>query len=188
VPTRGVIGPFFERSGGWIVAGRIACRSAAPARPGAYQDLPVKKPNRRPAIGMQRVSAHAKNLRIGRRSEIGRAYHVTATTSARQAFFTDIYAARVLIRCLQASDHQGRTDTLAFVVMPDHIHWLFVLREGVLSDVVAAVKFGSAHRLGRRIWLLFDNCSPKKGASEASNLCNRLMVLVAACGNPESAW
>ena len=57
-----------------------------------------------------------------------------------------------LIRCLQASDHQGRTDTLGFVVMPDHIHWLFVLREGALSDAVAAVKSVSAHRLGRRIW------------------------------------
>ncbi len=98
------------------------------------------------------MSPHAANLRLGRHSEIGRAYHVTTTTQGREPVFADLGAARTLIHCLRGSDDQGRTETLAFVVMPDHLHWLFVLQSGTLSDAMGAVKSVSAHQLGRRIW------------------------------------
>ena len=54
----------------------------------------------------------------------------------------------------------GWTETLAFVVMPDHIHWLFVLAKNIsLSSVVANMKRHSARQInkscgcqGSRIW------------------------------------
>ena len=95
---------------------------------------------------------HAEHLRLGRYSERGRAYHVTATTQGRERVFGDLWAARTLIQCLRTSEGQGSTETLAFVVMPDHLHWLFVLKRGDLAEVVGAVKSVSAHRLGRRLW------------------------------------
>jgi REP element-mobilizing transposase RayT len=98
------------------------------------------------------MKPHSKDLRCGRWSEVGRAYHITTTTLDRQQVFADLHPARVLIQALKASDNQGRTETLAFVVMPHHLHWLFFLKAGRLQDVVGAVKSVTAHRLHRPIW------------------------------------
>ncbi|WP_295448563.1 transposase [uncultured Thiodictyon sp.] len=101
---------------------------------------------------MPQTDPHARNLRLGRYSELGRAYHVTTTTLHQAAVFADFLAARTLIQCLKSSDDLARSETLAFVVMPTHLHWLFVLKAGNLAEVVGAVKSVSAHRLGRRLW------------------------------------
>ena len=51
------------------------------------------------------------------------------------------------------SDSDMHTDTLAFVVMPDHLHWLFsLIGSRSLASVVGAVKRHSA----REINLLYD--------------------------------
>jgi putative transposase len=98
------------------------------------------------------MKPHAKDLRRGRFSEIGRAYHITATTRDRVPVFQHLPNARILIQALKASDQQGHSETLAFVVMPDHFHWLFVLRAGRLQDIVGAVKSVAAHRLQSAVW------------------------------------
>ncbi|NEX22436.1 transposase [Thiorhodococcus mannitoliphagus] len=95
---------------------------------------------------------HSQDLRKGRFSEPGRAYHITTTTWRRQRIFGALQPARTLIQSLMLSDRLQRSQTLAFVVMPDHLHWLFVLRDGALKDVVGAAKSVAAHRIGGRIW------------------------------------
>ena len=96
---------------------------------------------------------HAKNLRIGRYSQTGQIYLVTAVTLNRQPVFADFAAARVLIGALRTTHTSGHAHTLAFVVMPDHLHWLMGLGEGAeLTPVVQAVKSVTAHRLGGRVW------------------------------------
>jgi putative transposase len=40
-------------------------------------------------------------------------------------------------------------DSLAWVLMPDHLHWLFVLRDGALDKVMRRVKSRSAIRIRR---------------------------------------
>ena len=95
---------------------------------------------------------HAKDLRKGRWSEIGRAYHVTATTKNRARLFEELFRARCVIRSLQQSDAAGWTKTWAFVLMPDHLHWLFELRHGSLARVVGSVKSVSAHQIGGPVW------------------------------------
>lgn len=43
----------------------------------------------------------------------------------------------------------GHVESLAFVVMPDHFHWLLVLQSAIpLAEVMRSVKGGSARRIG----------------------------------------
>jgi REP element-mobilizing transposase RayT len=99
------------------------------------------------------------DLRKGRFSESGRIYLVTAVTRDRYPFFSDLFAARALIRELLTCDKAGLTNTWTFVVMPDHLHWLVELGADSLSSTVRRVKSGSAIRLnrmtgaaGRTVW------------------------------------
>lgn len=96
---------------------------------------------------------HQKNLRKGRYSQHKQIYHVTATTLNREPIFNDFKTARILINILKTSDTLNQTNTLAFVVMPDHIHWLFQLNQTKpLSKLVQSIKSISAHQIGMPIW------------------------------------
>ena len=93
------------------------------------------------------------DLRKGRFSEGGRIYLVTTVTKLRRPVFAEFQAARSLVRALRQEQRAGRAGTLAYVVMPDHLHWLMELRgKASLSQVVGAVKSVSAHRLDRALW------------------------------------
>jgi len=99
------------------------------------------------------VKPHANRLRKGRVSEANRIYFITAVTADRQPMFTDFSHARQLIKVLWESATMQRTQTLCFVVMPDHLHWLMQLHEdNKLSQVVHTVKSLSSKRIGQRIW------------------------------------
>ena len=89
---------------------------------------------------------HARDLRKGRVSEPNRTYLITTVTHHRTPWFHDLHAARALIRVLHAES--GHTQTLAFVVMPDHLHWLMSLAGSVsLAVVMQSVKSVSSHRI-----------------------------------------
>ncbi len=101
---------------------------------------------------MQR-KPHSRDLRKGRHSEPGHIYHITTATLDRRTYFRDFYAARTLISALRTQQHQGAADTLAFVLMPDHLHWLMRLgHQRSLSGVVGTVKSVMAHQLDTRLW------------------------------------
>lgn len=75
-------------------------------------------------------------------------YLVTTVTHQRQQVFDDIGAGRIVIREMMRSAKFGDTDTLAFVLMPDHLHWMFYLASNrTLSSVVGAVKRHSSRRI-----------------------------------------
>ncbi|MFC3852723.1 transposase [Salinispirillum marinum] len=95
---------------------------------------------------------HGRNLRKGRFSAPNYIYHVTATTKNRNPVFSDFYAARTIIQTLKQEDVLSSTLTLSFVVMPDHLHWLFVLQNGELSNIVRRVKSVTSKKLGVAIW------------------------------------
>jgi REP element-mobilizing transposase RayT len=97
--------------------------------------------------------SHGKNLRHGRHSQSGQIYLVTAVTQNRHPVFADFDAARTVIRALRAEDTLKHAATLAFVLMPDHLHWLLSLGESAdLSIVVRSVKSVSAHAVGAGVW------------------------------------
>jgi REP element-mobilizing transposase RayT len=92
------------------------------------------------------------DLRKGRYSACNMAYHVTTTTRNRAPWFEDLRCGRVVVRQLRALQEEGRADTLCDVVMPDHLHWLLVLREGSLSEAVGRLKGRSARMIGHPVW------------------------------------
>lgn len=96
---------------------------------------------------------HTQDLRKGRRSIVGQIYHVTTTTKAREPVFERFDLARGVVRSLRFADDQGWVNSLAFVVMPDHVHWLFELvGEKSLSGLVWSLKRQSARVAGASIW------------------------------------
>lgn len=79
-------------------------------------------------------------IRKGRVSLSDFSYHITFTTKQRGCFFSKFEAAHLLRKCLRESDDLGNTNTLCFCIMPDHVHWLFELKTGSLSQAVSRVK------------------------------------------------
>lgn len=92
---------------------------------------------------------HAKDLRRGRNSQINRPYLITAVTNQRNPIFNDFDTACLLISELRTISREMRIESLAWVIMPDHLHWLFVLRHTIISEVVRRVKGRSAYAINR---------------------------------------
>ena len=82
--------------------------------------------------------AHSRTLRNGRYSVNNGIYLATFTTRERNPIFNDLFLSRIVIRYLNKSPY---ANTLAFVVMPDHVHWLLQLKTSKsLSQVIQATK------------------------------------------------
>ncbi|MCQ9380129.1 transposase [Methyloversatilis sp. XJ19-49] len=95
----------------------------------------------------------SRRLRTGRISIPGQVYLVTTVTRERETVFEDLPAARQTIRSLMKSDARGHAKTLAFVLMPDHLHWMVQLGNSLsLSRVVQQMKSFSAHAAGTPLW------------------------------------
>ena len=101
---------------------------------------------------MSNLQYHAQDLRKGRYSEPNRLYLATAVTLNRNPVFRDLRAARVLINTMRSELLRNQVNTYAYVVMPDHFHWLLQLNEEDLSQVVGRVKRLTAKQIGRAIW------------------------------------
>ena len=96
---------------------------------------------------------HSHSLRVGRHTQAGQIYLLTTVTLNRHPVFADFSAARCLIHCLRQAARLQHADTLAFVVMPDHLHWLMQLGEGIdLPQCMGGVKSISARQLGMPLW------------------------------------
>ena len=79
------------------------------------------------------------DLRRGRYSEQQRAYFVTAVLAERERrYFADFSCARCVVAEMRALHDDGTVSSLAWVVMPDHVHWLFQLGENM--DFSASVQ------------------------------------------------
>lgn len=105
-----------------------------------------------------RHRSHA--LRRGRISLPGRAYLVTTVTDKRKPLFSDFDRACSIARTLEFLESALHCQSLAWVVMPDHVHWLLSIEaEQDLSQIVRIVK-GRVSRLlnlldhtpRRRVW------------------------------------
>ena len=98
---------------------------------------------------MQQVSKRptrgSRKTRVGRVSIPDQVYHITTCTAERRSVFREFANARCVIAALRRQHDEGFASTLAFVVMPDHLHWLMQLGAAkALPLVVAAVKSESA--------------------------------------------
>ncbi|WP_293367814.1 transposase [Nevskia sp.] len=90
------------------------------------------------------------DLRRGRYSEPGRAYFVTTVTAARRPVFVDFRTARAVIAQMRALDASGAIESLAWVLMPDHLHWLLALRgDATLAQLMHQLKGSTAREVNR---------------------------------------
>ena len=89
-------------------------------------------------------------LRTGRRSESGRIYLLTAVTHERQPIFNDLYAGRLVVNEFRRAHEAGNATSIAWVVMPDHFHWLVELHNGDLPKLMQAAKSRSARAINQQ--------------------------------------
>lgn len=92
---------------------------------------------------------HAHRLRAGRVSIPGQAYLITAVTDHRRLLFGDLYLSRKVIQTLYSLPTHRLVETLAYVLMPDHLHWLLVLKEGSINEAVQRFKSYTARAVNR---------------------------------------
>ncbi|SEP97765.1 REP element-mobilizing transposase RayT [Pseudomonas sp. NFACC02] len=104
------------------------------------------------------LPADSRRLRIGRYSQTGQVYLVTSVTLNRQPLFRDWMTGRLVVNQFRIAQQDGRANSLAWVVMPDHFHWLIELEKDDLPSLVLAVKSRAARdintHLGRsgQVW------------------------------------
>ena len=99
--------------------------------------------NSRPSIGQ-------RHLRKGRRSLTNHIYHVTTVTAGRQRVLSDLASGRMIVRSLMRLEKTRRASTRAFVIMPDHLHWLLQLHDGSnLSSTVGSMKSQSGNSINQ---------------------------------------
>jgi len=93
-----------------------------------------------------------QSLRKGRIFMPHQVYLVTTATRQRQPVFLDFRTACVACLCFEASTLLGDARMLAWVLMPDHVHWLLqVGAKNDLSTVVNRLKSASGRQVNRLI-------------------------------------
>ncbi|WNF55818.1 REP-associated tyrosine transposase [Pseudomonas sp. SG20052] len=92
---------------------------------------------------------HAHRLRTGRYSEPGQIYLLTAVVLNRQPLFHDFKIGRLVVDALKTAEQEGFATSLAWVVMPDHFHWLIELQNIQLPSLMARTKSRIAVTLNR---------------------------------------
>ncbi|WP_458129349.1 REP-associated tyrosine transposase [Pseudomonas sp. Z2-11] len=95
----------------------------------------------------QRPNSH--RLRHGRSSDPGRGYLVTTVVHRRAHLFNDLQLGRLLVAEMRLAHEQCQVNSLAWVVMPDHLHWLLQLEQAQLPNVMQAVKSRSTLAINR---------------------------------------
>ena len=88
------------------------------------------------------------DLHKGRVSLAYNAYFVMTVTQNRIPYFQDFYCARLLVTEMHRLHEENQLESLAWVIMSDHLHWLFQLQENQsLSQIVRLLKGRAAHRI-----------------------------------------
>ena len=104
------------------------------------------------------AKAHSHSLRSGRVSVPGQVYLVTTRLINGRRTFANWQLGRLVVDELRLAHEKKIVHSLAWVVMPDHLHWLFELRDGRLASVMQRVKSRSSIALNRatgnsgRVW------------------------------------
>lgn len=91
-------------------------------------------------------------LRNGRASICNTAYLITTTTQNREPLFLHFPAACVAARCFEDAALLRSNRMLAWVLMPDHVHWLLQLGEtDNLGDIVGRLKSASSRHANQSL-------------------------------------
>lgn len=91
------------------------------------------------------------DLRKGRFSQSGHAYHLTTVTHGREPFFADWQTACKVVQAMRDLICTDRVESLAWVLMPDHLHWLFILHGDSIADIAKQLKGRSALAINQHL-------------------------------------
>ncbi|MFI8719800.1 REP-associated tyrosine transposase [Stenotrophomonas sp. NPDC077464] len=95
----------------------------------------------------------SSRLQRGRVSAVGAIYILTTVTRHRQPLFAVRANAHAVIDALRHVERSGRSRTHAWVVMPDHVHWLMELRSGTLATCMNIFKSRSSRLMAcDQVW------------------------------------
>jgi REP element-mobilizing transposase RayT len=101
---------------------------------------------------MDRDRPHQSALRKTRYSVCNRVYLITTVTSRRDPVFSDLWAGRIVVNEMRRLEEEGSADSLAWVIMPDHLHWLMQLGAGqTLEGAVKTLKGRSSRILNQHL-------------------------------------
>ncbi len=91
------------------------------------------------------------DLLKGRVSISGHAYHITTCTEGRLPLFQDFHNGRLLVTEMRQLNDAQLVSSLVWVIMPDHLHWLFQLNEPLnLSALIKKLKARSSLAINAR--------------------------------------
>ena len=82
----------------------------------------------------------SNRLRVGRYTEPNRIYLLTTNTLYREPIFTDLALGRLVVHQFRRAQDLGLAKSLAWVVMPDHFHWLVELESCSLRKLMRQTK------------------------------------------------
>ncbi|MNP39292.1 Transposase IS200 like protein [compost metagenome] len=88
-------------------------------------------------------------LRQGRTCEPGRIYLLTTAVHNRQPAFADWRVGRLVVNEFRRAQEEGAVMSLAWVIMPDHLHWLAELKGGSLSELMRRTKSRSTRAVNQ---------------------------------------
>lgn len=98
------------------------------------------------------TSSGHQALRRGRVSIPGQIYLITTVTTDRRKLFSNLWTARIVIAEMRASVDRKELDSIAWVLMPDHLHWLLALNENLsLPRAVQSFKSRPAIKTNRHL-------------------------------------
>ena len=80
-------------------------------------------------------------------SEPDRLYLLTTVTHGRAPLFHNFAHARLVIQHMHQSDKEQSCRSLAWVLMPDHLHWLIQLENATLGTLMRRFKSRSSRAL-----------------------------------------
>ena len=84
-----------------------------------------------------------------RYSKTGQLYSVTTICHRREQVLSNDDAAQCVAEELQRLEADGVVENQAWVLMPDHLHWLFMLKSGTLAKCLQLLKGRSAYRINK---------------------------------------
>ncbi len=93
----------------------------------------------------------SKSLRKGRVSIEGQPYLITSAIHKREKLLNDKQANEIVARALRWLNDNKKIDLIAYVIMPDHLHFIAALKAGTLPEVMHSLKGYTAKRINKTL-------------------------------------
>ena len=76
------------------------------------------------------------DLQKGRYSHSNQIYFITTVLHMRKSLFHDFFCAKIVVYEMRVLHDEGILRSLAWVIMSEHIHWLFRLMRADLAQQI----------------------------------------------------